>query len=71
MLLKWDPAKYDGITEINVDVNLIWIPHIELFNKYVKKHETLHPLQVFLSVHIRLEFCGTSRRLMHVTKLLQ
>ena len=33
MLLKWDPAKYDGITELNVDVNLIWIPQIELFNK--------------------------------------
>eukprot|EP00795_Rhopilema_esculentum_P011245 gene11245-21434_t len=30
--LKWDPALYNGITEFNIDVSLIWVPQVELFN---------------------------------------
>ena len=36
-LLTWNPADFGGITRIRIPCDLIWLPDIVLYNKYVIK----------------------------------
>ena len=34
--LQWDPASYGGVRSIRITPDKIWIPDIDLYNKYVQ-----------------------------------
>ena len=34
--LQWDPASYGGVRSIRITPDRIWIPDMDLYNKYVQ-----------------------------------
>lgn len=35
--LSWDPDEYGGVEQLIVPSELLWLPDIVLYNKWVKK----------------------------------
>jgi hypothetical protein len=42
--LRWDPARFGGISQLHIPVELIWRPDLLVYNKffYKTKHSLLH-----------------------------
>jgi hypothetical protein len=37
--LAWDPSEWDGVSQINIDANELWIPDVVPYNgEQVKPH---------------------------------
>ena len=33
--MAWDPSDYNGVKEVNLQSDKLWVPDIVLYNKYV------------------------------------
>lgn len=36
--LKWDPARFGGISQLNIPSEAVWLPDIVLYNKSVNRY---------------------------------
>ncbi|OAF65088.1 hypothetical protein A3Q56_07213, partial [Intoshia linei] len=46
--LKWDPKKFNGIKQVNLDADLIWTPDILLYNSADEEIETKYETKVIV-----------------------
>lgn len=63
--LKWNPAEYGGVDRLYVPSELIWLPDIVLYNKYVIHPEVAHLFRQTFAWVLCLQYWLEKQQLAH------